>query len=131
MLKMTMFWEDFIFAGLMIKSNIEREHIYHLYVVADFDARSSITDLLNDAFGARKFSNLYSVSQTILITLITILPFNRLKLKDHKFQLKFRNIRRTISARDKHLKSPDFKRSCWIFFWHTYYMKTLVGYIQT
>ena len=93
------FREDFIFAGLIIKSKLEREHIYHLYVVADFDARGWITDLLNDAFGARKLSNLYSVSQTILITLITILPFNRLKLKDHKFQLKFRNIRRTISAR--------------------------------
>ena len=83
----------------MIKSNIEREHIYHLYVVADFDARSSITDLLNDAFGARKFSNLYSVSQTILITFITILPFNRLKLEEQKLQLKFRNIRRTASTR--------------------------------
>ena len=45
MLKMTMFWEDFIFAGLMIKSKLEREHIYHLYVVADFDARGWITDL--------------------------------------------------------------------------------------
>ena len=45
----------------MIKSKLEREHIYHLYVVADFDARGSITNLLNDAFGARKLSNLYSV----------------------------------------------------------------------
>ena len=83
----------------MIKSKLEREHIYHLYVVADFDARGWITDLLNDAFGARKLSNLYSVSQTILITLITILPFNRLKLEEQKFQLKFRNIRGTTSIR--------------------------------
>ena len=39
------FREDFIFAGLIIKSKLEREHIYHLYVVADFDARGWITDL--------------------------------------------------------------------------------------
>ena len=84
------------FCRTLIKSNIERKHKYHLYVVADFDARSSITDLLNDAYGARKLSNLYSVSQTILITFITILPFNRLKLEEQKFQLKFRNIRKTI-----------------------------------
>ena len=83
----------------MIKSNLEKEHIYHLYVVADFDARSSITDLLNDAFGARKLSNLYSVSQTIFITITTILLFNRLKLEEQKLQLKFRNIRRTTSTR--------------------------------
>ena len=88
----------------MIKSNMEKEHIYHLYVVAYFDARAWITDLLNDAFGARKLSNLYSVSQTILITLITILPFNRLKLEEQKFQLKFRNIRGTINIRSQHLK---------------------------
>ena len=42
----------------MIKSKLEREHIYHLYVVADFDARGSITNLLNNAFGAGKLSNL-------------------------------------------------------------------------
>ena len=33
----------------MIKSNLEKEHIYHLYVVANIDARSRVTDLLNDA----------------------------------------------------------------------------------
>ena len=87
------------FCRTLIKSNIERKHKYHLYVVADFDARSSITDLLNDAFGARKLSNLYSVSQTTLITLITVLPFNRLQLEEQKFQLKFRSIRRTTSTR--------------------------------
>ena len=83
----------------MVKSNLEKEHIYHLYVVANFDARSRVTDLLNDAFEARKLSNLYSVSQTIIITFITILPLNRLKLKEQKFQLEFRNIRGTINIR--------------------------------
>jgi hypothetical protein len=50
---------------MIYKSNLEKEHIYHLYVVANFDARAWITDLLNDAFGARKLSNLYTISQTI------------------------------------------------------------------
>ena len=51
---------------MIYKSNMEKEHIYHLYVVANFDARSRVTDLFNDAFEARKHSNLYSVSQTII-----------------------------------------------------------------
>ena len=50
---------------MIYKSNLEKEHIYHLYVVANFDARGWVTDLLNDAFGARKLSNLYIISQTI------------------------------------------------------------------
>ena len=84
---------------MIYKSNLEKEHIYHLYVVANFDARSRVTDLLNDSFEARRLSNLYSVSQTSIITFITILPLNRLKLEEQKFQLKFRNIRGTTSIR--------------------------------
>ena len=55
-----------IYEGLLIKSNLKKKHIYHLYVVASFDARSRDTDLLNVAFKTRKLSNFYSVSQTII-----------------------------------------------------------------
>ena len=85
--------DNFIYAGLMFKSNLEKRHIYHLYVVPNIDARSRVTDLLNDVFEARKLLNLYTVSQTITITFITILTLNYLKLKEQNIQLEFRNIR--------------------------------------
>ena len=85
---------DFSFMKGLCLSPIYREkHIYHLYVVANIDARSRVTDLLNDAFEARKLLNLYTVSQTITITFITILTLNYLKLKEQNIQLEFRNIR--------------------------------------
>ena len=120
-----------IYTGLMIKSNLEKKHIYHLYVVANFDARSRVTDLLNDAFEARKLSNLYSVSQTIIITFITILPLNRLKLKEQNIQLEFRMIRESL----KNKILPSQARFQMFMFdlilITTYYMETLMGYIQS
>ena len=55
-----------IYEGLLIKSNLKKKHIHHLYVAASFAARGRDTDLLNDAFKTRKLSNFYSVSQTII-----------------------------------------------------------------
>ena len=55
-----------IYDGLLIKSNLKKKHIHHLYVAASFAARGRDTDLLNDAFKTRKLSNFYSVSQTII-----------------------------------------------------------------
>ena len=120
-----------IYAGLIIKSNLEIEHTYHLYVVKNFDARRRVTDLLNDAFEARKHANLYSVSQTIIITFITILTLNRLKLKEQNIQLEFRMIRESLN--DKILPSQArFQMFMFdLILITTYYMETLMGYIQT
>ena len=115
----------------MIKSNLEIEHIYHLYVVENFDARRRITDLSNDTFEARKHTNLYSVSQTIIITFITILTLNRLKLGEQNIQLKFRNIRETIKNK---ILSSQARFQMFMFdliLITTYYMETLMGHIQT
>ena len=46
---------DQIYERLLIKSNLKKKHIYHLYVVVSFDARSRDTDLLNDAFKQENF----------------------------------------------------------------------------
>ena len=120
-----------IYAGLVIKSNLKIEHTYHLYVVKNFDARSWVTDLLNDTFEARKHTNLYSVSQTIMITFITILTLNRLKLKEQNIQLEFRMIRESL----KNKILPSQARFQMFMFdlilITTYYMETLMGYIQT
>ena len=115
----------------MIESNLEIEHIYHLYVVKNFDARRRITDLSNDTFEARKHTNLYSVSQTIIITFITILTLNRLKLKEQNIQLEFRMIRESLN--DKILPSQArFQMFMFdLILITTYYMETLIGYIQT
>ena len=120
-----------IYTGLMIESNLEIEHIYHLYVVKNFDARRRITDLSNDTFEARKHTNLYSVSQTIIITLITILTLNRLKLKEQNIQLESRMIRESLN--DKILPSQArFQMFMFdLILITTYYMETLIGYIQT
>ena len=120
-----------IYTGLMIESNLEIEHIYHLYVVKNFDARRRITDLSNDTFEARKHTNLYSVSQTITIIFITILPSSRLKLKEQNIQLEFRMIRESLN--DKILPSQArFQMFMFdLILITTYYMETLIGYIQT
>ena len=115
----------------MFKSNLEKKHIYHLYVVANIDARSRVTDLLNDAFEARKLLNLYTVSQTITITFITILTLNYLKLKEQNIQLEFRNIRETIKNT---ILSSQARFQMFMFnliLFTTYYMETLMVYIQT
>ena len=120
-----------IYTGLMIESNLEIEHIYHLYVVKNFDARRRITDLSNDTFEARKHTNLYSVSQTIIITFITILTLNRLKLKEQNIQLEFRMIRESLKNK---ILSSQARFQMFMFdliLITTYYMETLMGYIQT
>ena len=47
--------DNFIYAGLMFKSNLEKRHIYHLYVVPNINARRRVTDLSNNVFEARNF----------------------------------------------------------------------------
>ena len=41
-----------IYEGLLIKSNLKKKHIYHLYVVTNFDASRQFTDLLINLFKA-------------------------------------------------------------------------------
>ena len=44
-----------IYDGLLIKSNLKKEHIHHLYVATSFAARGRDTDLLNGAFKTKNF----------------------------------------------------------------------------